>query len=198
VKDDAKFEHQESSNLLLVSLILSRLEFLEDDGIFDLVHIVTKCGMRLATGGCNVLMTFLLGLDLSPSTGFEIIVLQKDRREIASIRVSVADRSATGGNELFDALIVLLTVFGFDISLRGKIHQENDHDRDEDDSRRPGVYCPPSSHANTGLRTRTSKIQWRIMFYYSMIDLPNLTVCRIKKMNERRGNDDASTKVSRE
>lgn len=31
-----------------------------------------------------------------------------------------------------------------------------------------------------------------------MIDLPNLTVCWIKKMNKGRGNDDASTKVSRE
>jgi hypothetical protein len=128
VEDDAEFEHQESSDLLLISLILSRLEFLEDDGIFDLVHNVTECSMRLTTGGCHVLMTFLLSLDLSLSTGFEITVLQKDRREVASIRMSVADGTATGGDELFDALIILLTVFGFDISLRGKIQQKDNHD----------------------------------------------------------------------
>jgi hypothetical protein len=121
VEYDAKFEHQESSNLLLVSLILSRFDFLEDDGIFDLVHIVTECSMRLATGRCRVLMAFLLSLDLSPSTGFEIIVLQKNGWEVTSIRMSVADGSATGSDEIFDALIVLLTVFGLDVSLRGKI-----------------------------------------------------------------------------
>jgi hypothetical protein len=36
------------------------------------------------------------------------------------------------------------------------------------------------------------------MYCDSMIALPNLTVYRIEKMNEGRGNNDASTKVSRE
>jgi hypothetical protein len=158
VEDDAKFEHQESSDLLLISLILRRFEFFENNRISSLIHVVTESSMRLAARRCDVLMPFLLSLDLSPSTGFEIIVLQKDRREIARIWVSVADRFTTGGDEIFDTLIILLSVFGFDISLRGKIQQKDDHDRDEDDSRRPGVYCPATSHSNTSLRTISESI----------------------------------------
>lgn len=91
VENDTEFEYQKSSNLLFVSLSLCRFEFLEDNGILDLVYVVTKSSVRFAAGTCNVFMAFLLSLDLSTSSGFDIIVLENDRREVACIRVSVAD-----------------------------------------------------------------------------------------------------------
>jgi hypothetical protein len=163
VKDDAEFEHQESSDLLLVGLVLRRFEFFEDDRVFYLVHVVTESSMRGATGARNVLMVFLLSLDHGTSPCFNIIVLQDDRQEVARIRMSVADRSTAGSDDVFDALIILLAIFGFDISLREKVHQEDNHDRYEYDSRWPGVHRPAASHTNTSLRTIQDAVMMHVL-----------------------------------
>jgi len=137
MEDNTKLQYQESGYLLLVCLSLCRFEFLKDNRVFDFVQVVAKGSMRFATSACDVSTTILLGLNLSMSCSFEVFILKYYRRKVACIWVSVADGSATGGDDIFHTLIVLLAVFGLDISLRQKVHQKDNHDRDEHNGRWP-------------------------------------------------------------
>ncbi len=95
-------------------------------------------------------------------TGVKLVVSDGTAAGIVGMALGSFAVSGSLCDHIFDLRTVGEAIFAVDVLFCSEVHEKDQGDGDEDYRRTPGIFCPMSCHANTGIG-------------------PDLTVCWVKE-----------------